>query len=52
MYSIKSVGPKMEPGVTPSLTGYSYEDFLSGTTWSDILLTKDRIKTNILSESP
>ena len=32
MYSIKSVGPKMEPGVTPSLTGYSYEDFLSGTT--------------------
>ena len=36
MYSRKSAGPRMEPGGTPALTGYSCEDF--PTTWSRPLL--------------
>ena len=34
MYSRKSVGPRMEPGGIPVLTGYSCEDFSSRTTGS------------------
>ena len=29
MYSKKSVGPRMDPGGIPALTGYSCEDFPS-----------------------
>ena len=31
MYSSKNVGPKMESWGTPTLTGYSFEDFPSRT---------------------
>ena len=30
MYSRKSVGPRIDPWGTPALTGYSCEDFPSG----------------------
>ena len=45
MYSRKSVGPRMEPW-TPALTGYSYEDFPSRTTYSCLLLKKQEITPN------
>ena len=32
MSSRESDGPRMEPGGTPALTGYSFEDFSSRTT--------------------
>ena len=40
----------MEPWGTPALTGYSWEDFPSRTTWSCLLLRKDEIKPNIWPE--
>ena len=43
MYSRKSVGPKMESLGTQALTGYSFEDFPSRTTWSHILLRKEEL---------
>ena len=42
MYSSKNVGPKMESWGTPTLTGYSFEDFPSRTTWSCLLLRKEK----------
>ena len=47
MYSRKSVGPRMDPGGTPGLTGCSCEDFLSRTTQSRLLLRKEEIRPNI-----
>ena len=47
IYSRKSAGPKMEPWVTVVLTGYSCEDFPPRTTWSCLILRKDRIRQNI-----
>ena len=38
MYSGKSVGPRMELSGTPTLIGYSCEDFPSRTTQSFLLL--------------
>ena len=37
----------MEPWGTPVLTGYSYEDFPSGTTPSHLLLRKEEIRSNM-----
>ena len=47
MYSRKSVGPRMEPWGTPTLTGYSCEDFPSRTTRSHLLLRKEEIRNVI-----
>ena len=47
MHSRKSVGPRMEPSGTPTLTGYSCEDFPSRTTRSHLLLRKEEIRPNI-----
>ena len=52
MYSKKSVGPEMEPWGTPTLTGYSYEDFPSRTTWSCLLLRKKETRSNIWPDIP
>ena len=52
MYSRKSEGPRMEPWGTPTLTGYSCEDFPSRTTWSCLLLRKEEIRPNIWPEIP
>ena len=52
MCSRKSVGPRMEPWGTPSLTGYSCEDFPSKTTGSCLLLRKEEIRPNIWPEIP
>ena len=49
MYSIKSVGPRLEPRGTPGLTGYSCEDFPSITTRSGLLLKKRRDKAKYLT---
>ena len=49
LYSRKSVGPRMEPLVTPPLTGYFCKDFPSRITWSWLLLRKWRKKTKYLS---
>ena len=46
MYSRKRVGPKMESLGTQALTGYSFEDFPSRTTWSHLLLRKEEIRPN------
>ena len=50
MYSRKSVGPRMKPWLTPALTRYSCEDFLSRTTLSRLLLRKEEIRPNIWPE--
>ena len=47
MYSRKHVGPRMEPRGTPTLTGYLFEDFLSRTTRSHLLLRKEEVRPNI-----
>ena len=52
MYSRKSVGRRREPWGTAALTGYSCEDFPSGTTRSRLLLRKEEIKLNIWPEIP
>ena len=52
MYSRKSVGSRMDPWGTPALTGYSYEDFPSRTTWRHVLLRKEEIRSNIWPEIP
>ena len=41
---------KMEPWGTPALTGYSCEDFSSSTTWTHLLLRKDKIISNAWPE--
>ena len=46
IYSTKIVGPRMEPWVTPELTGYSCGNIPSRTTWSHLLLTKEEIRPN------
>ena len=43
MYSRKSVGTRMKPLGTPTLTGYSCEDFPSRTTQSGLFLRKEEI---------
>ena len=43
----KNVGPRMEPGGTPALTGYSCEDLPSRMTPSCLLLRKEEIRLNI-----
>ena len=43
---MKSVGPRLKPGGTPALTGYSCEDFISRTTRSSLLLKKEEIRPN------
>ena len=50
--SRKSVRPTMEFWRTPTLSGYSWEDFLSRTTQSLLLLRKDEIRSNIWPEIP
>ena len=50
MYSRKSVGWRMEPSGTPTLTGYSFEDFLSRITWSQLLPRKDKLRPNTWPE--
>ena len=52
MYSMKSVGPRMKPCGTPTLTGYSCEDFPSRKTQSCLLLRKEVIRPNICPEVP
>ena len=52
MYSRKSLGPRMDLWGIPPLTGYSYEDFPSRTTWSCLLLRKEEIRLNIWPEIP
>ena len=47
MYSRKSIGPRMGPGGTPALTGYSCEDFPSRTIRSHVLLRKEEIRPNV-----
>ena len=47
MYSRKSVGLRMDPERTPTLTGYSCEDFPSRTAKSHLLLRKEEIRSNI-----
>ena len=47
MYSRKVVGPRMEPQGSPTLTGYSCEDFPSRNTRSCLLLRKEEIRPNI-----
>ena len=42
----------MGPWGTPALTGYSFKDFPSRTSWSCLLLRKDEIKPNIWAEIP
>ena len=42
----------MDSGGTPALTRYSCEDFPSRTTQSSLLLRKEEIRPNILSEIP
>ena len=49
MYSRKSVGPRMEPSGTPTLTGYSCEDFPSRTTRSRLLLRKEERRSTYYS---
>ena len=44
MDSRKIVRPRMEPWGTPSLTGYSREDFTYKITWSYLLLRKEEIR--------
>ena len=41
---------KMEPWGTPVLTGYSCEDFSFSTTWTHLLLRKDKIISNAWPE--
>ena len=43
LYSRKGVGPRMDPGGTPALPGYSCEDFPSRTNRSHLLLRKEKI---------
>ena len=51
MFSRKIVGPRMEHNwETPTLTGYSYEDFPSRTTWSH--RRKEEIRPNNWPENP
>ena len=52
MYIRKSVGWRMEPSGRPTLTGYSYEDFPSRNTRSQLLLRKDKIRPNSWPEIP
>ena len=52
MYSRKSVGPRMEPLGTPTLTGYFCEDFPLRTTRSRLLLRKEEMRPDILPEIP
>ena len=51
MYSMKSVGSRMEPWGTPALTGYSHENFPSRTILSTLLLRKKEIRLNIRHEN-
>ena len=50
MYSRKSVGPRMEPCGTPSLTGYSCKDFPYRTTHSCLLLRTGKVRPNMQTE--
>ena len=52
MYIRKSVGPRMDPWVTPALIGYSCEDFPSRTTGIRLLQKKEEIRSNIWTEIP
>ena len=52
MYSMKIVGPRMEPWGTPVLTGYSCEDSPFRTTQSCLLLKKVEITPNIWPKIP
>ena len=52
MYSGKSIGPRMESRGTPTLTGYYSENFPSRTTWSCLLLRKNKIRPKILPKVP
>ena len=52
MYRRKNLGPRMESWGIPALTGYSYDDFPSRTTWSRLLLRKKEIRPNIWPETP
>ena len=50
MYSIKSIGPRMNPWGTPALTAYSWEDFSSRITQSRLLLRKEEIIWNAVRD--
>ena len=52
MYSMKSVGPRMEPWGMPALTGYFCENFLSRTTQGHLLPRKEEIRPSIWPEIP
>ena len=43
MYSMKSIGPRMEFWGIPALTGYSCEDFPSRATQNCLLMRKEKI---------
>ena len=52
MYGKESIGPRMEQWGTLALTGYSYEDFPSRTTWSCLLLIREDVRPSIIPEIP
>ena len=52
MYNRKNTRPRIQAKETPTLTGYSCEDFPSRTTQSRLLLRKEEIKPNIWPEIP
>ena len=52
MYNRENAGVRMELWGTLALTGYSWVDFLSRTTWSHILLRKKEIRPHIWPEIP
>ena len=51
MSSKKSVGPRMDPKETPTLSGYSWEGFPFRTTWNHLLLNKRRNKTKYMTRN-
>ena len=42
----------MEPWGTPALTGYSFEDFPSRTTWRCLLVRKEKKRSNMWPKNP
>ena len=52
MHSRKSARPRLEHWRTPTLTGYTCENFLFRNTRSRLLLRKDEIRPNIWPEVP
>ena len=52
MYSRKGLRQRMEPWGTPAFTGYSWKGVSSRTTWSRLLLRKDKVSSKNWSKDP